>query len=74
MNIDNLWKEFLEDFWSRQCCPHPCINFQDSDENFLEGAEAFYRFIQEKHGKDMSFFEGWEFFQGSARTPNTTLK
>jgi hypothetical protein len=51
MKIEEVWEAFNEDFWSKSCCSGPCINTRDTDWDFLEGAEALYKFIQEK-GED----------------------
>ena len=29
-------EQIEKDFWSKQCCPYPCINFQETDAIELE--------------------------------------
>ena len=47
MSLEEMYNEFLEDFWSKQCCSSPCINFQESDATYLDGAGALYEFMKE---------------------------
>jgi hypothetical protein len=51
VKIEEIYEKFIEDFWSKQCCSGPCINTQDSDWDFLGGAESFFKFIQNMEGK-----------------------
>lgn len=49
--LKKLWNKFVKEFWEAQCCPYPCINFQDSDATWLDGAEAFYEYIKKEFTK-----------------------
>jgi hypothetical protein len=44
--LEEFYQEFLEQYWKKQCCPYPCINYVET--NYLDGAKDFRDFLMKK--------------------------
>ena len=45
MNIEERYESFMRGYWEKQCCSSPCINTRDEDFAYLDGVDAFYKFL-----------------------------